>query len=118
MTTTVAMHNVQGIAARTNTHAACAEHPAFATLHIDAMGPADLKLEIVLSGESADAMRSMLRSALAVDYADKVSDAVIAAFKAYSSRLHGKTPEDEHPCEACLDALEQDVVNAVTEALR
>lgn len=50
--------------------------------------------------------------------ADKASDAVITAFETYARTLHGKTPEDAHPCEDCLDALRQDVVNAVTEALR
>jgi hypothetical protein len=49
---------------------------------------------------------------------DKASDAVITAFETYERTLHGKTPEDAHPCEACLDALRQDVVIAVTEALR
>lgn len=112
------MHNVQDIAVRSVHRPGDSDCPEYGTLRIIAVGDRDEKLEIVLFGDSADALRSMLRTSLAVDFSDKVSDAVIAAFNAYASTLQGRTPEDEDPCEACLDALKQDVVNAVTEALR
>lgn len=117
MSISINAHSVTGITVRANPLSEfCGTLDITVERHIGEERREELR--IVLFGESADAMRSMMREALAADYADKVSDAVIAAFNAYASTLHGRTPEDADPCEACLDALKQDVVSAVTEVLR
>lgn len=74
------------------------------------------RLAANLQNEMLDAMH--LRAQLA-GMADKASDAIIRTIDARLARLAGQVaPDESHPAEGVVEALKDELVNAVTEALR
>ena len=69
-----------------------------------------------LENEMLDAMHYRARLA---GMADKASDAIIRTIDARLARLVGQVaPDESHPAEGDIEALKDDLVTAVTEALR
>lgn len=75
-----------------------------------------LRLSMNLENEMLDAMH--LRAQIA-SMGDKASDAIIRTIDARLARLAGQVaPDESHPAEGDIEALKDDLVNAVAEALR
>lgn len=74
------------------------------------------RLAVNLSSEMLDAQDMRARLA---NLSDRASDAIIRTIDARLARLRGQVdPDESHPAEGAIDALKDDLVNAVTEALR
>lgn len=84
--------------------------------HLAPTGLLLYRLAVNLSNEMLDAQDMRARLA---NLSDRASDAIIRTIDARLARLAGHVaPDESHPADGDIEALKDELVNAVTEALR